>query len=261
MTTTRTPTLDEVLNAYCKFAVRPRYKDSRSKKRQELIVHNFVLNLRRDGADNDHIYDRLAEMNPLLGCPLTFYQEIVLPFDDVSKAAEAAQKKVSKEASDAALRATSEFSNKRKCIELEHTMRKKQTKSSELTTARPVLAARGIKQIGVGSYVEVEEDLTVHVCSYGGFGFVKATVGDGAQRTFAVKYTGEARRESGIKYWRVTERVPYGVGRPVRDRQCPLDLGKENIDESLPRPRLSESTRVGERGRRVRGLPSSLSGG
>jgi hypothetical protein len=78
-------------------------------------------------------------------------------------------------------------------------MRKKQTKSSELTTARPVLAARGIKQIGVGIYVEVQEDLTVNVCSYGGFGFVKATVGDGAQRTFTVQYTGEARLESGIK--------------------------------------------------------------
>jgi hypothetical protein len=154
-TSSRTPTLDEVLNAYCEFAVRPQYKDSKSSKRQELIVRNFVSNLQRDRADNDRIYDCLAEMNPLLGCPLAFYQEIALPYDDVSKTAEAARKRFAKEASDAATRATSEFSNKRKCMELEQTMREKQTKSSELTIARPVLATRGIKQIEVDSYVEV----------------------------------------------------------------------------------------------------------
>jgi hypothetical protein len=51
-------------------------------------------------------------------------------------------------------------------------MRKKQTKSSELTTARPVLAALLIKQLGVGIYIQVEQDLTVNKCSHGGIGFV-----------------------------------------------------------------------------------------
>jgi hypothetical protein len=68
-------------------------------------------------------------------------------------------------------------------------MRKKQTKSFEVTTVRPVLVALGIKQLGIGSYIQVEQDLTVKKCSHGGIGFVKATVGDGAQRTFTVKYS------------------------------------------------------------------------
>jgi hypothetical protein len=100
-------------------------------------------------------------------------------------------------------------------------MRKKQIKSSDLTTARSVLAALGIKQLGVGSYIQVEQDLTVNKCSHGGIGFVEATVGDGAQRTFTVKYSGETRTESEITYCRATEKMPYGVARPVRDRQCP----------------------------------------
>jgi hypothetical protein len=72
----------------------------------------------------------------------------VLPYDDASKTAETAQKKIAKEASDAASRATNEFSNKRTCIDLKHTTRKKQTKSSELT----------VKQVGCGCYVIVKAD-------------------------------------------------------------------------------------------------------
>jgi hypothetical protein len=35
-------------------------------------------------------------MDPLLGYPLTFYQNIVLPYDDASKTAEAVQKEVAR---------------------------------------------------------------------------------------------------------------------------------------------------------------------
>ena len=63
-----------------------------------------------------------------IGCPLKFYKDTILPFEDTSGAAaaaqrkvtfedtsgaaEAAQRKVDKEASDASSRASKEFSNK-----------------------------------------------------------------------------------------------------------------------------------------------------
>jgi hypothetical protein len=68
MTTTHAPTLAEVLNAYCKLAIRPAFQDSQSKER---AVRNFVQNLQTDGATNDRIYDRLAELSPLLGSQQT----------------------------------------------------------------------------------------------------------------------------------------------------------------------------------------------
>jgi hypothetical protein len=43
----------------------------------------------------------------------------------------------------------------------------KQTWSSELTIGS-ILAARGIKQVGPGCYVQVEPDLTIGKCSHGG---------------------------------------------------------------------------------------------
>jgi hypothetical protein len=118
MTTTRTPTFDEVLNAYCKFAIRTTFEESESKE-QEQTIRCIVKNLQRNDAENERIYELLAEMNPLLGCPLTFYQDSVLPFDDAIKKAETAKKKFAKRASDAASRARSNLSNKRKRIEPE----------------------------------------------------------------------------------------------------------------------------------------------
>ena len=47
-----------------------------------------------------------------IGCPLKFYEDTILPFEDTSGAATAAQQKVDKEASDASSRASKEFSNK-----------------------------------------------------------------------------------------------------------------------------------------------------
>jgi hypothetical protein len=47
-------------------------------------------------------------------------------------------------------------------------------------------------------------DLSVGHCSHGGTGFVKDITGEGPQRTFTVKYD-TVPKESGIKYWRVTD--------------------------------------------------------
>jgi hypothetical protein len=78
MTTAQIPTIADVLNhTYCKLAIGPTFANSEPEERH---VRNFVLNLQREGADNDSIYDCLAELNPLLGCPLAFYQDIVLPY-------------------------------------------------------------------------------------------------------------------------------------------------------------------------------------
>jgi hypothetical protein len=82
MTTAQTSNLADVLNTYCKLAIGPTFANSEPEERRVL---NFVLNLQREGADNDWIYDCLTELNPLLGCPLAFYQEIFLPYDEASK--------------------------------------------------------------------------------------------------------------------------------------------------------------------------------
>jgi hypothetical protein len=76
MTTAQTPTLADVLNPYFNLAIGPTFANSEPEERR---VRNFVLHLHREGADKDWIYDCLAELNPLLGCPLAFYQEIVPP--------------------------------------------------------------------------------------------------------------------------------------------------------------------------------------
>jgi hypothetical protein len=91
MTTAQIPTLADVLNTYCKLAIGPTFANSEPEERR---VRNFVLNLQREGVDNDWVYDCLTELNPLLGCPLAFYQEIVLHYDEASKTAESAQKEV-----------------------------------------------------------------------------------------------------------------------------------------------------------------------
>ena len=84
MAITQIPTLDEVLKDYCKIAIQPTSEDSEAEK-QEKNIRNFVLNLQRDSVDKDCIYDGLDKLNPLIGFPLTFYQDSVLPFDDARK--------------------------------------------------------------------------------------------------------------------------------------------------------------------------------
>jgi hypothetical protein len=80
-------------------------------------------------------------MNPATGCPLEFYREIFLSFDERNKTKEAmeTQRKGAKEAASATLAAIqmAEFSNKRKSIDLEEASQNNQAKTSELTIAKP----------------------------------------------------------------------------------------------------------------------------
>ena len=95
------------------------------------MVRNFVKNQQHENVLEQDIYDGLSEMLPQFGNPLTFFTEIVMPYDDTIQMATVAQKSVEKEAKEVNSRAQNEFTNKRKCIELEREVRAKQTRTSE----------------------------------------------------------------------------------------------------------------------------------
>ena len=142
------------------------------------------------------------------------------------------------------MRATTEFSNKRKCIALEQATQSGHSNISELTTEMQTPTAHRVIQIGVGCYVEVTEDLSPGKYSHGGAGFVREVHGDGAQRTFTVKYNASATAgidiEKNIPYCRVTEKTsPFAATKQVRSRQPPATfsamLDKENKQSTRAR--------------------------
>ena len=69
----------------------------------------YVLSMQQQQAPDDEIYEAINKMCNEIGCPLKFYEDTILPFEDTSGAAAAAQRKVDKEASDASSRASKEF--------------------------------------------------------------------------------------------------------------------------------------------------------
>ena len=166
-------------------------------------------------------------MNPLLGNPLTFYEEFVMKKDESYKKAARAQKKAEKEAATLAARALLELTNKRKCHELEQATRNKQSKVSELTTPSMKLQGNQARvDITPGSYVYVAPDLSPGMCSYGGNGFVTDVDGDGILRMFAVKYnecgSSGGMTESDICYSRLTVvPSPLASTKMVRERRTP----------------------------------------
>ena len=98
-------------------------------------MHAYMLSMQQQQASDYEIYEGLNTMCNEIGCPLKFYEDTILPFEDTSGeaaaaqrkvpfedtsgAAEAAQRKVDKEASDASSQVSKEFPNKRKCIDIE----------------------------------------------------------------------------------------------------------------------------------------------
>jgi hypothetical protein len=225
---TNPPPLSDVIDAYCTLAIIA----SDDPKQAETRVRNHVLNLQRVGTVDTVIYGSVAGLYPDFGCPLDIYYTVALPFDKNTAVATAAQKKVTKEASNASMRATTEFANKRKCIALEQATQSMHSNSSDLTTAQQTPAALRLQQIGVGCFVQVTEDLSPGKCSYGGGGFVEKVHGDGAQRTFQVRFIKSATNgklvESGIPYWRITEKTsPFAAVKEVRRRLPPATLVKE----------------------------------
>jgi hypothetical protein len=73
------PVFADVLNRYFKYVVRELYPDPKEGDELEKRIRNYVLNLQRDeNKTEEEIYLLLADMHPLLGDPLAFYEEFVL---------------------------------------------------------------------------------------------------------------------------------------------------------------------------------------
>ena len=164
------PEFSDVLNAYFKQVVRQFYVEPQVEV-IERKISNYIVNLQREKQTDDEIYLALADMNPLLGDPLVFYQEFVLKYDESVAPAQAAEKKAAKAAEKAAERAAVEFSNKRKCVELEQSTCNKQTKISELTTASGKSTTWCDVGAGPGCYVSVSPDLSVMAVAFTAYAF------------------------------------------------------------------------------------------
>jgi hypothetical protein len=224
------PPFSDVLNSYMVHVVRVFHPDPAVHELMETAIRNYVVNLQRENTSEGMIYDLLEEMNPLLGNPLTFYEEFVMKYDDSYKKAAKAQKKAEKEADVLAARALLELTNKRKCHKLEQLTRNKQSKASELTTP-----SMNVKEnqcvlrpgdITIGSFVSVASDLSPGMCSYGGNGFVTDVDGDGVFRMCTVKYdacgSSGGKTEANVCYSRLTVvPTPYTSTKLARERRLP----------------------------------------
>lgn len=100
------PTLNDVIDTFCKRAIEPTTEDP---SQVTTMVRNFVKNQQHENVSEDEIYDGLSEMLPQFGNPLTFFIEIAIPYDDTIKMATVAQKSVEKEAKEVKSRAENEF--------------------------------------------------------------------------------------------------------------------------------------------------------
>ena len=54
----------------------------------------YVLSMQQQQASDDEIYEDLNKICNNIGCPLKFYKNTILPFEDTSGAAAAVQRKV-----------------------------------------------------------------------------------------------------------------------------------------------------------------------
>jgi hypothetical protein len=160
-------------------------------------------------------------MNPILGCPLAFYEEFVMKYDEGYKNAAKAQKKAEKEAETLAARVLVELTNKQKG-NMKQT--NKETKASKFTTPSMKLAGNQAPlDITPGSYVYVAPDLLPGMCSYRGNGFVTEVDSDGILRMFTVKYnecgSSGGMTESDISYSHLTVVTkPFASPELVRER-------------------------------------------
>ena len=100
------PPLCDVIYVYCK----AKLPEVENKEEVDISVCAYVLSMQQQQASRDEIYEGLNKMCNDIGCPLRFYEDAILIFEDTSGAAAAG--KVDKEAYDASYRASKEFSNK-----------------------------------------------------------------------------------------------------------------------------------------------------
>ena len=86
------PLLCDVIYVYCKVALTA----VENPEEVERSVHAYVLLIQQQQASVDEIYEGFNKMCNEIGCPLNFYEDTILPFEDTNGAAEAAQRKVEK---------------------------------------------------------------------------------------------------------------------------------------------------------------------
>jgi len=196
------PDLADVLNVYFKYVVREFYPGDDSVEKR---IRAYVLNLQREDATDDQIYAALAKMNEIMGDPMAFYEEFIEGIDSNHKAAVDAAMKAEKAAEQVRKHAEKEFTNKRKCVELERESLNKQSKASSTTTANATPASLNRRGLRPGSYVRVDPDLTPGKCSHGGTGFVTATESHGMFETFTVRYD-----ESSLSCGKLEANISYG---------------------------------------------------
>ena len=58
--------------------------------KERSVVRAYVLSMQRREAYDDEMYESINEMCDEIGCPLNFYEDTILPFEDTSSAAAAA---------------------------------------------------------------------------------------------------------------------------------------------------------------------------
>ena len=80
-----TPPFADVLNSYMRHVVREFFPEPAVHEELEKTIRSYIVNLQRDNTSESEIYELLAEMNPALGNPLTFYEEFVMKYDESYK--------------------------------------------------------------------------------------------------------------------------------------------------------------------------------
>ena len=100
-----TPPFADVLKSYIKHVVHEFYPGPVEYEQIENVINSYVSNLRRENTSETKIYELLEELNPLLGNPLTFYEEFVINYDKSYRKAARAHKMTKREAEMLAVRA------------------------------------------------------------------------------------------------------------------------------------------------------------
>ena len=72
------PPFADVLNSYMCHVVHECFPDPAVHEGLEKVICSYVVNLQRENTSESEIYDLLAEMNRLLGSPLTSYEKFVM---------------------------------------------------------------------------------------------------------------------------------------------------------------------------------------
>ena len=80
------PPLCDVIYVYCKAALTA----VKNQDKVERSVCAHVLSMQQQHASDDEIYEDMNKMCNEVGCPLKFYEDTILPFEDTSGAAAAA---------------------------------------------------------------------------------------------------------------------------------------------------------------------------